>query len=116
MALKRNIGGSQRVKYSPADRRIRRYGPEEFWCGAQLVNVCGLLATSSKGQGQRTKDLFWPVGRGGWDELAEPVFAELAEVQGVQEAGEHRQPSMGDEGLAGELGREGRENVGRMVH
>ena len=104
------------ASHEPADRRIGRYASEEIWCDAQLVDVCGLLAASSKGQGQRTKDLSWPVRRGGWHELAEPVFAELAEVQGVQEAGQHRQPSMGDEGLAGELGRAGRENVGRMVH
>jgi len=41
--------------HEPADRRIRGYEPEELRCGAQLVDVCGLLTAGGQGQGQGGK-------------------------------------------------------------
>lgn len=56
------------------------------------------------------------MGCGGWHGLAEPVLAEPAEIKGVQETGQHSESCVGDQGLAGELGRRGSQKLGTMVH
>lgn len=49
----------------------------------------------------------------GRDELAEPDFAQPAKSQSVHKAGEDPNPGVGDERLAGEQNRKGRENTAK---
>ncbi len=90
--------------------------PNSAGGGVQLVDVGDLFAVGGEHHRQGPEDPSRPVHRRRRHELGEPVLAELPETQGVQQAGEHPQPGVGHQRLAGEGCRNGGEDWGRVVH
>ena len=75
-----------------------------------------MFTAGGEHRGQGTHKPAGPVPCAGGNELAEPLFAEPAESQGVHEAGEDRNPGVGDQRLAGETDRQGREDATILLH
>lgn len=83
----------------PAERRVRGNRTEEALSGSQLVGIADLLATGGEHQGQICDHLPGPVNGRSRNELREPVFAELAETQRVEQVAQGGKSRVGDQGL-----------------
>lgn len=79
---------------------------------AAVADGAGFRPPAAFGQG--TEEFAVTVSCAGRNELAESVFAQPAESQSVHKACEDHDPGMGDERLAGERDRDGRENTARL--
>jgi hypothetical protein len=75
-----------------------------------------VFASGGEHRGQGTEEFAATVPCAGRNDLAEPVFAQPAESQSVHKAGEDLDPGVGDERLAGERDRKGRENTAKIRH
>ena len=75
-----------------------------------------MFASGREHHRERAQDPSGPVTGAGRHELAEPLFAQAAEPEGIDEVAQDFRAGVGDQRLAGESDRNGRECTGRIRH